>query len=125
MNKVIKTDNAPSPIGPYSQAVVAGGIVYVAGQGPANPKTRTIDETTVAGQTRQVMENIKAILDAAGSSMDKIVKTQVLLADIDDFAEFNAVYAEYFTGDAPARMTSEAGKLIGGILVEIDAIASL
>jgi 2-iminobutanoate/2-iminopropanoate deaminase len=122
--KVVLTDKAPNPVGPYSQGIITGNLVFTAGQGGVVPGTKA----PVAGleaQTRQVMENIKAIVEAAGSSMDKIVKMNVYLADINDFAAMNAIYATYFGAEPPARTTIQAAALPMGLLVEIEAIAEL
>jgi 2-iminobutanoate/2-iminopropanoate deaminase len=125
MRKVIMTDKAPRPVGPYSQAVIHGNTVYVAGQGPANPATGQLEMGDVRHETRRVLENMKAILEAAGSSLDKVQRCNVYLRDINDFAAMNEVYATFFTAPAPARTTIQAGALPGGIAVEIDCIASL
>lgn len=122
--KVINTKNAPAAIGPYSQAVVSGGYVYTSGQIPVNPSTGKIEADTVAEQTRQVCENIKAVLGAAGSSIDKIIKTVCFLADIADFAEFNAVYEKYFILK-PARSCVAVKDIPKGALVEIETVAEL
>ena len=119
------TDKAPRPVGPYSQAVIHGNTVYVAGQGPANPATGQLEMGDVRHETRRVLENMKAILEAAGSSLDKVQRCNVYLRDINDFAAMNEVYATFFTAPAPARTTIQAGALPGGIAVEIDCIASL
>jgi 2-iminobutanoate/2-iminopropanoate deaminase len=123
MRKVITTNKAPVPVGPYSQAVVDGDTIYVAGQGPGNPATGVLDMGDARAQTRQVLENIKAILEAAGSSLDKVQRCNVYLRDINDFAAMNEVYGGYFAAPYPARTTIQAGALPGGISVEIDCIA--
>jgi 2-iminobutanoate/2-iminopropanoate deaminase len=122
--QVVRTDGAPKPIGPYSQAIKLGNLVFVAGQGPTDPATgqRAAD---IAGQTRQVMLNLKAILEAAGASMSSVVKTTCFLRDMNDFPKFNAVYAEFFPSEAPARTTIQAARLPGDIDVEVEAIASV
>lgn len=123
MKKEVRTDRAPVPMGPYSQAVIASGRqVFVSGQGPGNPATGKIDASTVEGQSMQVFENIKAILEAAGASMSGVVRTTVYLADMSDFKAMNEVYGRYFTAPCPARMTIGAG-LAPGMLVAADAIA--
>jgi 2-iminobutanoate/2-iminopropanoate deaminase len=120
--QVVRADGAPKPIGPYSQAIKAGGFVFVAGQGPFNPATgQKVDD--IAGQTRQALTNVKAILEAAGSSLEAVVKTTCFLRDMNDFAAFNAVYAEFFKSEPPARTTIQAARLPGDISVEIEAIA--
>ena len=122
-NNAIFTPNAPAAIGPYSQAVAAGNTVYVSGQLPIDPATGAFAGEDIASQTRQSLTNMKAILEANGMSMQDVVKTTVLLADIGEFAAMNAVYAEYFTGDKPARICYEVAKLPMGAKVEIDCIA--
>ena len=123
MQEIISTSNAPVAIGPYSQAVKAGGMLYVSGQLPIDPATGEFAASDIAGQTRQSLENIKAILAQAGCSMENVVKTTVLLADIGDFGTMNGVYAEYFTGACPARAAFAVKGLPKGALVEIEAIA--
>lgn len=123
---VVKTDKAASPLGTYSQAWVAGNLVFTAGQLGIAPGTRQIVSGGIAEQTRQALRNIAAILDAAGSSLDRVVKTTVFLTDLTDFPALNAVYLEFFaTGDPPARSTVEVTGLAAGALVEIEAIAAL
>jgi 2-iminobutanoate/2-iminopropanoate deaminase len=123
MRKVITTDRAPRPVGPYSQAVLDGDTIYVAGQGPGNPATGQLELGDARAQTRRVLENLKAILEAAGSSLDGVLRCNVYLRDINDFAAMNEVYATYFSAPFPARTTIQAGALPGGISVEIDCIA--
>jgi 2-iminobutanoate/2-iminopropanoate deaminase len=123
MKKIVSTKNAPAAIGPYSQAVDSGDLVFVAGQVPIFPAEGKIVEKSIAGQTRQVLENIKAILSAAGLEMDSVVKTTVFLASMGDFREMNEVYAEYFAANPPARATIEVSALPLGARVEIEAIA--
>jgi 2-iminobutanoate/2-iminopropanoate deaminase len=123
MRKVISTDRAPRPVGPYSQAVIDGPTIYVAGQGPGNPSTGALELGDAAAQTRRVLENVKSILEAAGSSLDEVQRCNVYLRDINDFAAMNEVYATYFSAPYPARTTIQAGALPGGISVEIDCIA--
>jgi reactive intermediate/imine deaminase len=120
----IKTDRAPIPRGPYNQAIRAGETIYVAGQVPVDPATNQIVEGDAAVQARRVFENVKAILEAAGASLDRVVKTTIFLADVNDFAAVNAVYAEYFTGTLPARSTVAVAALPGGgAKLQVDAIA--
>ena len=121
--ETIHTDAAPKAIGPYSQAVRAGNFLYTAGQGGADPRTGDIVPGGVEAETRQVLLNIKNILEAAGSSLDKVVKTTVYLRDMNDFAAMNAVYATFFPNNPPARSTIQAAALPRGIAVEIDTIA--
>lgn len=120
---VIRTDHAPGAVGPYSQAIVSGGFVFTAGQIPLIPETGQMIEGGIEAQTRRVLENIKAVLEAAGSSLDKVVKTTVYLQTMDDFAPMNTVYAEFFPSSPPARSTVAVAKLPRGALVEIDTIA--
>ena len=123
MQDIIRTPNAPNPIGPYSQAIRAGGLIFVSGQIPLNPATGQVVEGGISIQTRQVIENLKAILDAAGSSLEKVVKTSVFLTDLDDFSGMNHLYQEYFDEIKPARTTAQVTRLPRGVLVEIDAVA--
>lgn len=123
--QVISTDKAPAAVGAYSQGIIAGGFVFTAGQIPLIPGTSNLRDGGVQAQTRQSLNNVKGVLEAAGSGMDKVVKTTVFLADINDFAEFNAVYSEFFPQDPPARSTVQAGGLPVGALVEIEAVALL
>lgn len=118
----VLTDNAPRPAGPYSQAIISGGTIYVAGQTPTDPKTGKIEAVTFEDQAIQVFENIKAILEAAGSSMAKVLRVNVYLADLEDFAKMNEVYRRYFTADFPARTTIGA-QLLQKMLIEVDCIA--
>lgn len=120
----IRTHRAPIPRGPYNQAIRAGDTIYVAGQLAIDPATDQLVAGDAAAQARQVFENLKAILEAAGSSLDRVVKTTIFLADVADFAAVNAVYAEYFTGAQPARSTVAVAALPGnGARLQIDAIA--
>ena len=120
---VITTEEAPKAIGPYSQAIVANGFVFTAGQLPLDPSTGKIVEGDITAQTERVMRNLEAVLAAAGSGFDRVVKTTCFLADLNDFAAFNAVYGR-FLGDAPAgRSTVQTAKLPLGALVEVECIA--
>lgn len=123
MKKVIATTNAPGAIGPYSQAIEAGPFVYTSGQLPINPADGTMP-ADIAGQTRQSLENVKAILTEAGLSMDNVVKTLVFLADMNDFAAMNAVYQEYFSAPYPARSAVAVKTLPKNALVEIEVVAA-
>ena len=123
--QVISTDKAPAAVGAYSQGIIANGLVFTAGQIPLIPGTSNLREGGIQAQTRQSLNNVKGVLEAAGSGMDKVVKTTVFLADINDFAEFNAVYSEFFPQDPPARSTVQAGGLPIGAMVEIEAVALL
>ncbi|HVG95784.1 MAG TPA: RidA family protein [Chloroflexota bacterium] len=121
--EIVRTDTAPTPIGPYSQGVRAGNLFFVAGQGCMNPATGQMARESVESETRQVLENVKAILGAAGLSLGQVVKTTCYLADMNDFQAFNAVYATYFAEQPPARTTIQAARLPGDIKVEVEAIA--
>ena len=124
MNKaVVSTEKAPKAIGPYEQAIKVGEFIFASGQIPLDPKTGNVVEGGIAVQTRQVMENLKAVLEAAGSSFDRVVKTTVFLKNIGDFAAMNEVYAEYLGKAKPARSTVAVADLPRGALVEIDLIA--
>ncbi len=121
--RIIKTENAPAAIGPYSQAVVANGFVYAAGQLPLDPRTGQLVPGDIRIQTRRVMDNLKAVLEAAGSSVDKVVKTTVFLRDLNDFGTMNEIYGEYFKENPPARSTVQIAKLAREAAVEIEVVA--
>lgn len=121
--QVVKTEKAPGAVGPYSQAIIANGFVFAAGQGGLVPGTKTPVEGGVREQTKQVMENIKAILEAAGSSLDNVVKSTVFLTNLDDFAAMNEVYGSYFDTEPPARSTVQVSRLPLNFDVEIEVIA--
>lgn len=123
LNK-IHTDNAPQAIGPYSQAITVGKIVFTSGQIPLNPKTGTLVEEDICSQTRQACENLGEVLKASGSSFENVVKTVCFLQNMEDFAQFNQIYAEYFT-EKPARSCVAVKELPKGALVEIEAIAEI
>ena len=120
--KVVATTNAPEALGPYSQGYVHNGIFYSAGQVPINPATGAVEAETIEGQADQVCKNLGAVLEAAGTSFDHVLKTTCFLADMGDFAAFNEVYAEYFTS-RPARSCVAVKELPKGVLCEIEAIA--
>ncbi|ACM05313.1 RidA family protein [Thermomicrobium roseum] len=121
--EVIRTDGAPQPIGPYVQAVRVGQFVFTAGQIPLDPASGRMVEGGIEEQTERVLENLKAILEAAGSSLSRVVRTTCFLADLEDFAAFNRIYAKYFGENPPPRTTVQAARLPAGALVEIDCIA--
>jgi 2-iminobutanoate/2-iminopropanoate deaminase len=121
---VVATDQAPSAIGPYSQGIVVAGMVYTAGQVAIDPKSGEVVGRTTAEQTEQALKNVAAILKAAGSGLDQVVKTTVYLADMADFTSMNEVYARHFGGHKPARSTIQAAALPKNVRVEIDAIAT-
>jgi len=125
VKKVVKTDAAPGALGPYSQAIVAGGVVYCAGQIPLDPATGNIVSGGIAQQTEQVLKNLRAVLKAAGSDLDRAVKTTVFLKSMDSFVAMNEVYGrpEYFGAAAPARSTVEVARLPRDVLVEIEVTA--
>lgn len=122
--KKVATDKAPSAIGPYSQAVICGTMVFTSGQIPINPKTGTVEAQTITEQTEQVMKNLQAVLEEAGSGFEKAVKTTCFLADINDFSAFNEVYGKYFT-TKPARSCVAVKDLPKGVKVEVEVIATL
>jgi len=119
----ISTDDAPDSMGPYSQGVEAGGLLFVSGQGAADPETREIVSDDVREQAARVLENVSAILEAAGGSMDDVAKTTVFLTDMDDYEAVNEVYADYMSRPFPARSAVQVGDLPADIRVEIEAIA--
>jgi 2-iminobutanoate/2-iminopropanoate deaminase len=124
MFKKIETEKAPKAIGPYSQAILAGDFLFISGQIPINPKTGKVEESTIEGQTAQVLANIKAILETLGLSFEHVVKTEIYLKDMQDFQVVNAIYAEKFSHpNKPARQTMQVGKLPLDVLLEISCIA--
>ena len=124
MKETVATDRAPGAIGPYSQAVKAGGLVFVSGQLPIDPATGAFP-ATIEEQTRQSLENCKAVLAAAGAAMENVIKTTVFLSDMNNFAAMNGVYATFFEGACPARSAVEVARLPKDALVEIECIAVL
>jgi 2-iminobutanoate/2-iminopropanoate deaminase len=125
MIETVATDKGPKAIGPYSQAVRANGFVFVSGQIALDPKTQQIVEGGISFQTERALENLQAILDAAGSAMHQVVKTTVFLADMNEFGAMNEVYSRYFANNPPARSTIEASRLPRNVRVEIECIAQL
>jgi 2-iminobutanoate/2-iminopropanoate deaminase len=123
VKQIIQTEKAPQAIGPYSQAVKISGLVYLSGQIPIDPDTGQFVSGGVSEQTEQVLKNLSAVLEAAGSGLNRVVKTTVFLADMNDFAEMNQVYEKFFTSEPPARSTVQAAGLPRNARVEIDAIA--
>lgn len=121
--EIIATPNAPGAIGPYSQGVKLNGVLFTAGQIPLDPTSMTIVEGDIQVQTERVMQNLAAILEAAGSSLQRVVKTTCFLADLDDFARFNEVYARYMGDNRPARSTVQVARLPAGARVEVECIA--
>ncbi|MCP1125704.1 RidA family protein [Bacillus sp. 3103sda1] len=124
MNAVISTQHAPGAIGPYSQAMKAGNFIFTSGQLPIDPKNGEMPET-IENQTKQSLENVKAILEEAGSSLSKVIKTTVFLKDMNHFAQMNEVYRTYFTANCPARSAVQVARLPKDALVEIEVIATL
>lgn len=125
MKERVQTESAPKAIGPYSQAIKANGMLFASGQVPLDPATGELVQGSIAEQTERVFENLKAVLEEAGSSLDKVVKTTVFLADLSDFAEMNGAYAKYFAEAPPARSTVEVSRLPKDARIEIDLIALL
>ncbi len=121
--RAISTENAPKAIGPYSQAIRSGDFIFCAGQAALDPSTGRLIEGGIQEQTRRVLQNLDAVLQAAGSSLSRVVKTTVFLANMDDFKAMNGVYAEFFTAAPPARSTVQVSRLPAGAIVEIEAIA--
>ncbi len=125
MRKPVATEQAPKAIGPYSQAILHGGIAYLSGQIPLDPATNQLIEGDIAAQTERVLENLKSVLEACGASLDSVLKTTVFLKDMGDFPKMNEVYGRYFNQNPPARSTVQAGRLPRDVSVEIDAIAAI
>ncbi len=123
MKHVVKTDKAPQAIGPYSQAIEVNGIVYTSGVVPIDPATGNVVEGDIKIQATRVFDSMKALLEAAGSSCEDVIKTTVFIKDMNDFAALNEIYAEYFTGDFPARSCVEVARLPKDVLIEMEAVA--
>lgn len=123
MKKVISTPKAPAAIGPYSQAIEINNMIFTSGIIPINPANGTLVDGSIEEQTKQVFDNMKGLLEDAGSSLDKIIKTTVFIKNMDDFSRVNEVYASYFTGDFPARSCVEVARLPKDVLIEVEAIA--
>jgi len=121
--KSIKTDKAPAPIGPYSQAIESNGLIFTSGQIAIDPKSNTLIEGDVVAQAKQVFENLKAVLEAAGSDLNHVVKTTIFLKNMNDFGQVNEIYAKYFGQAVPARSTVEVARLPKDVLIEVDCIA--
>jgi len=124
MREIVSTDKAPGAIGPYSQAIKTGGMIYCSGQIPIDPVTGEFVSNDIAEQTEQVLKNLTAVLEAGGTSLDNVVKTTVFLADMSDFAAMNEVYGRYFNANKPARATVQAARLPRDAKVEIECIAT-
>lgn len=125
MKEVVHTDRGPKPIGPYSQAVKAGGFIYLSGQVALDPKTGELTGSEIRQQTERTLENVKGVLEAAGTNLHHVVKTTVFLKDMNDFAAMNEVYARYFTAAPPARSTVQVSRLPKDALLEIEVIGAL
>ena len=125
MRQTVSTPAAPKAIGPYSQAIVYGGVAYLSGQIPLDPNTNQMVEGDIAAQTERVLENLKAVLEACGASLASVLKTTVFLRDMADFPKMNEVYGRYFSSQAPARSTVQAARLPRDVSVEIDCIAAV
>ena len=125
MKKIVSTGGAPKAIGPYSQAVIWNGMAFLSGQIPLDPVTGELIQGDVAAQTERVLDNLKAVLEAAGASLNSVLKTTVFLKDMSDFPKMNEVYGRYFAESPPARSTVQAAKLPRDVMVEIDAIATV
>jgi len=125
LKKIIETDKAPKPIGPYSQAVHFGDLLFTSGQIAINPETGELLNGNIEEQTNLVLENLKAVLSEAGSSLDKVIKTTIFLKDMNDFSKVNEIYSKYFGASKPARSTVEVSCLPKNVLVEIDCVAAV
>ena len=125
MKEIISTDKAPAAIGPYSQAVKVGNLLFTSGMIPIDPESNTLVEGGIEIQAERALNNVKALLEASGTSLDKVVKTVVFIKNMDDFAKVNEIYAKYFTSDFPARSCVEVARLPKDVLIEIEAIAEI
>ena len=125
MKEIISTDKAPAAIGPYSQAVKVGNLLFTSGMIPIDPESNTLVEGGIEFQAERALKNVKALLEASGTSLDKVVKTVVFIKNMDDFAKVNEIYAKYFTSDFPARSCVEVARLPKDVLIEIEAIAEI
>lgn len=125
MKEIISTDKAPAAIGPYSQAVKVGNLLFTSGMIPIDPESNTLVEGDIEIQAERALKNVKALLEASGTSLDKVVKTVVFIKNMDDFAKVNEIYAKYFTSDFPARSCVEVARLPKDVLIEIEAIAEI
>lgn len=123
MKKIVKTNQAPAPVGPYNQAIIAGDFVFTAGQIAIDPATGQLAENDIQQQTRLVIQNLKAVLEAAGSDLSQVIKTTVFLKDMNDFSAMNDVYAEFFSENSPARSAVEVARLPKDVLVEMECVA--
>ena len=123
MKKIVKTDKAPAPVGPYNQAIISGDFIFTAGQIALDPESGELEGADIKLQTERVIQNMKAVLEEAGSELSKVVKTTVFLKNMDDFMAMNEVYARYFSDEAPARSAVEVSRLPKDVLVEIECIA--
>jgi len=123
LKRIVATASAPQAIGPYSQAIVANGFVFASGQVPIDPATGQIIDGDIEAQTERVLKNLKALVEAAGTTLDRVVKTTVYLKDMNEFARMNAVYAKFFAADPPARSTVEVARLPKDVRIEVDLIA--
>ena len=125
MKEIIVTEKAPAAIGPYSQAVKVGNLLFTSGMIPIDPATNTLVEGGIEVQAERALENVKALLEASGTSLDKVVKTVVFIKDMNDFAKVNEIYAKYFTENFPARSCVEVARLPKDVLIEMEAIAEI
>lgn len=125
MKKIVKTEKAPAPVGPYNQAIISGNFIFTAGQIPMDPATGNLEPNDIKIQTKRVIENLRAVLQASGSDLSEVVKTTVFLKDMNDFALMNEVYAQYFSESSPARSAVEVARLPKDVLVEMECIAIL